>query len=137
MVMAYTSHGHHIPGTLKGEGVTKANSVARCGGPNMCRRCKQDVADYMSAITGTSEDFQQKAKEIVKNYLDGLREKAGLEPLVYELYVPWFSKSLQNWKATVGTSLADGFYFELAYDGNKRQTYLDFYQKRDNVVIPD
>lgn len=136
--MAYTGHGHHIPGTSKGEGMIQADrSVARCGGPAFCPRCKKEAEDYMISVVGTGEDYQRKAKEIVKQYIDGLREKAGLEPLVYELYVPWFSKNLKNWKATVGTTLPDEFYFELTYDGEKKQTYLDFYRKWENIIIKD
>ncbi len=133
--MAYTGHGHHIPGTSKGEGMIQADrSVARCGGLLMCPRCKQDAEAYLTSVTGTGENFQTKAKELVKRYIDA-RNLAGDKD--YELYVPWFSKTLQNWKATVGTTLPDGFYFEVTYNGDKREAYLDFYEKRDNFRIPD
>lgn len=33
----YTSHGHHIVGTIKGE--LPSNVVARCGGPKLCNQC--------------------------------------------------------------------------------------------------
>lgn len=132
--MAYTEHGHHIPGTLKGEGVTKAPAPNRCGGMTLCAECKQDAEAYLTSVTGTSENFQAKAKELVKQYIDA-RNLAGDKD--YELYVPWFSKTLQNWKATVGTTLPDGFYFEVTYNGDKREAYLDFYEKRDNFRIPD
>jgi hypothetical protein len=132
--MAYTKHGHHIPGTLKGEGVTKAPAPKRCGGMTLCAECKQDAENYMTSIVGTGEDFQAKAKELVKQYIDARNLADGKD---YELYVPWFSKTLQNWKATVGTTLPDGFYFEVTYNGDKREAYLDFYVKRDNFRIPD
>lgn len=32
----YTSHGHHIAGTVKGE---KPVTVTRCGGPKLCDVC--------------------------------------------------------------------------------------------------
>lgn len=54
--MAYTGHGHHIPGTIKGEGVVNADkSVKRCGGPKICPRCKQDVEEYKEFGTVTDK----------------------------------------------------------------------------------
>jgi hypothetical protein len=32
----YTSHGHHISGTVKGE---RPNTTVRCGGPKTCNTC--------------------------------------------------------------------------------------------------
>lgn len=133
--MAYTRHGHHIPGTLKGEGVTKAPAPKRCGGVRTCLDCQVDAEAYMTSVTGSGEDFQVKAKELVKQYTDA-RNLAGERP--YGLYVPWFSKTLQNWKAMVATDLPDdGLYFEMTYNGDKRETYLDAYRKFDNLRIPD
>jgi len=39
--MVYTRHGHHIQGTTKD--VENPKSVARCGGPALCRECYVDV----------------------------------------------------------------------------------------------
>jgi hypothetical protein len=100
-------------------------------------KCKEQMFSHLSSITGSGEDLQIKAKEIVKAFIDKVYTDTGAEPPVYELYVPWFSKTLKNWKATVGTTIPDGHYFELTYDGDKRVTYLDFYRKVENVAIPD
>lgn len=54
-----------------------------------------------------------------------------------EVYVVWFSKTLQNWKAMVSTTLPDGMYYEVTYNGDKSETYIDAYKKLDNVCIPD
>lgn len=37
----YTSHGHPIPGTVIGE--ERPATVARCGGPDICKECKDEV----------------------------------------------------------------------------------------------
>jgi hypothetical protein len=53
--------------------------------------------------------FQTKAKEIVYDYIVKSLEKTdkhvtfGLD----EVYVVWFSKTLQNWKALLSTTLPD------------------------------
>jgi len=42
--MAYTGHGHHIPGTNHGEGMVAADdSLVKCGGVEICPRCIADV----------------------------------------------------------------------------------------------
>lgn len=132
--MAYTRHGHPIPGTVT---YGPAVNASRCGGIKTCPKCQQDVKEYMTSVTGSGVDYTIKAKAIVREYLDKIYTDTGSEPPVYELYVPWFSKNLQNWKATVGTTMPDGLYFELTYDGDKKVTYLDSYRKFDNVTIPD
>lgn len=54
-----------------------------------------------------------------------------------DIYVVWFCKTLQNWKALLSTNLPDGMYYELTYDGEKKRTYIDAYKKFENVVVTD
>ncbi len=54
-----------------------------------------------------------------------------------EVYVVWFSKTLQNWKALLSTSLPDGMYYEVTYNGNKSEAYIDAYKKFQNVCVKD
>lgn len=49
----------------------------------------------------------------------------------------WFSKTLQNWKALVSTTVSDGMYYEITHNGDKGETYLDVYKKWDNQCIAD
>lgn len=44
--MAFTTHGHHIPGTLW-NGAPETGG-ALCGGPRHCSRCAKDVEAYYS-----------------------------------------------------------------------------------------
>ena len=53
----------------------------------------------------------------------------------YETYIVWKCKTLQNWKYLISTSLLDGMYYELTYNGDKNEWYLDAYRKMDNQVI--
>ena len=50
-------------------------------------------------------------------------------------YVVWFSKTLQNWKALVSTDIEPGLYYEVTFNGDKQETYVDTYQKVSNVAI--
>lgn len=52
-----------------------------------------------------------------------------------EVYLVWFSKVLQNWKALVSTTLPDGMYYEVTHNGDAGETYIDAYKKFQNVVI--
>lgn len=52
-----------------------------------------------------------------------------------DVYIVWFSKTLQNWKALASTSHEDGMYYEITYDGNKEVAFVDAYKKWDNAVM--
>lgn len=52
-----------------------------------------------------------------------------------EVYIVWFCKTLQNWKALLSTTLPDGMYYEVTYDGDRQKAYLDAYKKFDNVEV--
>lgn len=54
-----------------------------------------------------------------------------------DLYVVWFCKTLGNWKALLSTDYVHGVYWEVTYNGAKKETYVDTYHKRDNVAIKD
>ena len=57
--------------------------------------------------------------------------KIGLE----DVYIVWFCKVLQNWKALAGTHHGDGMYYEVTYDGDKDAAYVDAYKKWQNVQM--
>lgn len=52
-----------------------------------------------------------------------------------EVFIVWKCKTLQNWKYLISSDLLDGMYYELTYNGNKGEWYLDAYKKFDNKVI--
>lgn len=55
------------------------------------------------------------------------------ELTIDDLYIVWFAKVLQNWKALVSTSISgDGLYFEVTYNGDRLETYVDTYRKANN-----
>ena len=55
--------------------------------------------------------------------------------LLYEVYIVWKCKTLQNWKYLIGTTLPDSKYYELTYNGDKKEWYLDTYVKVKNEVF--
>lgn len=53
------------------------------------------------------------------------------------IYLVWFSKTLQNWKALLSTDVSDGLYYEVTYNGDEGVAYVDTYERRDNIAILD
>ena len=89
-------------------------------------------------INETSTDMMTKARSIVYKYFNTHADITNNFNLNFEdVYVVWFSKTLQNWKALVSTNVADGMYYEITYNGDKREAYLDVYKKWENLTIPD
>lgn len=80
----------------------------------------------------------EKARQIVFNYYkQHLDPTDNIRLTIDDIYVVWFCKTLQNWKALVSTTIADGMYFEVTYNGDKKETYLDAYKKWQNIRIED
>lgn len=74
-------------------------------------------------------DFMAKAKELVKDYVNAHIDKT--DPVVIDtddVYIVWFCKTLQNWKALLSTTLPDGMYYEVTFNGDRNEAYLDAYK---------
>lgn len=83
-------------------------------------------------------NYQKKAKQIVIDYYNEHVEITDNKKLTEsEVFIVWFSKTLQNWKALVSTTISDGMYYEVTYNGDKKETYLDSYMKWENVCVKD
>lgn len=77
-----------------------------------------------------SQEFVRKAKEIVRNYRE---EYADLDE--NDIYVVWLTKVLQNNKVLLSTSVSDGRYYEVTFDGDNERFYFDAYVKEHNEAI--
>jgi hypothetical protein len=148
--MAFTGHGHYIVGSKKTGNPPKHKT--RCYADRRCPHCASDIKKYwekngadpveekkMDVIHLPEYDdgaFLAKAKELVWGYIiDGLDENS-ITP-EFKIFTVWFSKTLQNWKAILGTTLPDNLLYEVTYNGDKMETYIDVYDKIDNVCIRD
>ena len=86
----------------------------------------------------SNEKFADTAIVTVWKYANSKLEKTdGTELKLGDIYVVWFCKTLQNWKALLSTNLPDGMYYEVTFNGNTGEVYLDAYKKFDNVVLVD
>ena len=76
-------------------------------------------------------------KTVVKLVSDYIKEHLDKSDEIpeFEVYIVWKCKILQNWKYLLVSTLPDGMYYELTYDGDKNRWYLDAYKKFENICI--
>ena len=85
-----------------------------------------------------SKEFIQFAKEQVVEYFNSRADKTDKNGSITtdDVFVVWYCKTLQNHKALLSTTVSDGMYYEITYNGDKREAYLDAYKKWENKCIP-
>ena len=80
--------------------------------------------------------MDERAIQIITAYIKEHLDKT--DPFLdFEVYTVWKVKALQNWKYLLSSTLPDGMYYELTYNGDKKEWYLDAYKKFENRVIPN
>lgn len=83
-----------------------------------------------------NDRFHKKAKRLVAQ--DFNEKIVSGQPITEdEFYVTWFAKVLGNWKACVSTDVIDGQYWEVTYNGEKGEAYVDHYDKVSNNCYAD
>jgi len=84
----------------------------------------------------TNDKFLKLCKETIVNYYNERVEKTDDFNITEEnVFIVWSCKTLQNNKALVSTTVSDGMYYELTYNGDKKELYLDAYKKWENKAI--
>lgn len=83
-----------------------------------------------------NKEFLKLAVKTVKDYFNNRSEKTDNFTLTEDdIYVVWYCKTLQNHKALLSTNVSDGMYYELTFNGDKKELYLDAYKKWENKCI--
>ena len=82
------------------------------------------------------KDFVALCKKVVAQYTNAHMDKTDGKQITEEdVFIVWMCKTLQNSKAMVSTKLFDGMYYEVTYNGDKKEIYLDAYKKWENLCI--
>ena len=82
------------------------------------------------------KDFVSLCKKTVAEYANRHLDKSDSKQITEDdVFVVWMCKTLQNSKALLSTTLFDGMYYELTYNGNKQELYVDAYKKWENYVV--
>lgn len=84
------------------------------GNDDFIKLCKQTVADYFNKHVEVTDN-----KKITPD----------------DVFVVWCCKALQNNKALLSTTCPDGMYYEITYNGDKREAYIDAYKKWENICV--
>lgn len=79
--------------------------------------CKNMIIDYFTKHKDTTD------KEI--------------EMKINDVFVVWSCKTLQNNKMLLSTKLPDGLYYEITYNGDEHEAYVDVYKKWENYVVKE
>ena len=82
-------------------------------------------------------NFVDFCKEEVANYTNEHLAKADNKITKDDVFVVWCCKTLQNNKALLGTILSDGMYYEMTYNGDKNELYMDIYKKTGTFLYKD
>ena len=83
-------------------------------------------------------EFIPLAKQTVLDYVRAhLDITDNVNVSINDIYVVWFCKTLQNWKALISTTLPDGMYYESNYNNWINLLTIDSYKKYCNKCIND
>lgn len=82
------------------------------------------------------QEFVKLCREIVVDYSNEHLDKTDDKKITEEdVFVVWLCKTLQNNKALLSTTLFDGMYYEITYNGDKKEAYVDAYKKWQNFAV--
>ena len=85
-----------------------------------------------------NNEFEKIVKSLVTEYANNHVDKSdGVRITEDDVFIVWSCKTLQNNKALASTTLFDGMYYELTYNGDKNEWYLDAYKKFENCCVRD
>lgn len=79
-----------------------------------------------------SYDFEVICKNILIDHLKRLYDE---DLTIKDLHLVWYAKELQNHKCVIVDLNDNQRYYELTFNGNKDEIYLDIYNKEHNITV--
>ena len=77
--------------------------------------------------------FEGYCKKLVVGYHNSVHDGT-MQIKEDDVFVVWLCKILGNNKALCSTKVSDGRYYEITYNGERGETYVDVYKKECNYV---
>ena len=91
------------------------------------------MADNLKGIPFGSSDEGWDIPQLVKQIVFDQASVLGVQ--ADEVYIVWFAYTLGYWKALCSTSLPDGRYYEVTFNKDKSEAYVDTYKKTHNIAV--
>lgn len=109
------------------------NGFTALGKDGYCKWCKYDEV----TIIKKNQIINSYNYEVIcKNALiEQLKKLYNEDFKIEDLHLVWFSKILQNYKCVIVDLRANQRYYEITFNGNKNEIYIDIYQKEHNIVV--
>lgn len=86
-----------------------------------------------------NDKFIELCKEKVVDYTNTFMNLNSINQPVHisadDVYVVWLNRTQQNNKALLSTTIVDGMYYEVTYNGDKNEMYFDAYKHKYNEEI--
>ena len=86
-----------------------------------------------------NDKFIELCKEKVVDYTNTFMNLNSINQPVHistgDVYVVWLNRTLQNNKALLSTTVSNGMYYEVTYNGDKNEMYFDAYKHKYNEEI--
>lgn len=79
--------------------------------------------------------IQDRAIDEVEAYILSHLDKSAPKPF-FEVYIVWQCYILGNWKCLVSSTLPDGMYYEVTYNSEEDDIYLDAYKRLEHIERP-
>lgn len=90
-----------------------------------------DIAGIPFSTADEGIDFPHMVKDLVLSQAKALGETLEFE----DVYIVWFAFVLGNLKAICSTSIPDGRIYEVTFNRDKGEAYVDTYKKTHNIAI--
>ena len=83
-----------------------------------------------------TQEFLELCKTLIVKYFNEEVDKSDdFKLTIDDVFVVWSCKTLQNNKALLATRFTDNMYYECTYNGDRKEMYIDAYEKHNNYTV--
>ena len=112
----------------------RRNPCLRCKSRELCGICELNILRREEVKTMDNNKFEQIVKKVVADHHNANNDTGLSQITEDDVYIVWSCKTLQNNKA-LASAPGNVMYYEVTYNGDKDELYVDAYIKKDNVCI--
>lgn len=107
----------------------------RCEDRDLCGICELNILRRKEVKPMDNNKFEQIVKKVVADHHNASNDPGLSQITEDDVYIVWSCKTLQNNKVLASAPGNGVMYYELTYNGDKDELYVDAYIKKDNVCI--